>query len=321
MLSHDRLATLIYNPNAGFVDWSRQVTIVVEFWRKRGWNVSVQATAYPGHAVELAQSAAQSRSRLVLVAGGDGTLHQAANGLLHSESVLAPLAAGTTNCLAKDLRLPQPGGWLSNWLETSCQLLADGHVQQMDVGVSQTGEAWLLWAGAGVDSHIVHSVEPRPRHLKRLGLAGYVAQAVQPFIEFTGVQACVTVDGQAVEDEFVMINVSNSRRFSGGLLHLNPRGVLDDGKLEVWLVRGREWPETLQRMMAIGFLQHERNREFVRLAGAEILVETMRPIRCQLDGEPAGFTPLRCHVDPGALQILVPACAPEGLFSLPGGAL
>ena len=70
----------------------------------------------PGHATGWRRPPPPPGCRLVLAAGGDGTLHEAANGLAGTDCVLAPLPAGTTNCLARELGLPQPDYGDPNWL-------------------------------------------------------------------------------------------------------------------------------------------------------------------------------------------------------------
>lgn len=170
-------ATLIYNPLAGPVSLAATLDLVADFWRERGWEVTVRPTEAPGHATTLAQEAAAAGHRLVLAAGGDGTLGEVANGLVGAETALAPLPVGTANSFAKELRLPLPGLWTRYRLLQACEALAAGKVQQMDVGYQRPqpdshegdhGRYWLLWAGTGADGFVVNEVEPRPKWSKML---------------------------------------------------------------------------------------------------------------------------------------------------------
>jgi diacylglycerol kinase (ATP) len=101
-LPSSRIA-LIYNPNAGKLQSRAVAADVAAFWRKSGWEVSLQPTAHAGHAVGLARAAADDGYGLVLVMGGDGTISDVANGLVHSETALAMLPTGTANSFAKEL--------------------------------------------------------------------------------------------------------------------------------------------------------------------------------------------------------------------------
>jgi diacylglycerol kinase (ATP) len=313
-----RSATLIFNPNAGFDDWRRRIDEVVDFWCDRGWEVTLRTTEGPGHATELAQAAAASGHRLVLAAGGDGTLHETANGLIHTASTLAPLPAGTTNCLARDLKLPQPNGGSSPWLIDASKALLAGSIQRMDAGQCSNGKHWLLWAGVGIESRIVEAVEPRSPMLKRLGLAGYVAKATPAFLTYVGSRLRVTVDRYTVSDDFISVTVANSRLFAGGLYNLNPHGVLDDGKFEVWMMRGRFSPRMMWHGLALAQGKHERRPDVVRLKGRHVSIESASPQAFHLDGEINRSTPMTCTLLPGALRILAPNTAPGDLFSQPG---
>lgn len=325
-------ATLIFNPVAGVMDWRQMVHAVVELCRRRGWTIDVQSTTHPGHATELARSASQQGSAIALVAGGDGTINEAVNGLVGSETALAPLPIGTANCLAKELRLPQWNLLQRNGLlEATAKLLA-GSAYAVDVGLCRTAQPtavsswgkatstrhWLLWASVGFDSYVVHHVEPRSRQFKRFGKLAYTAKTLSLLPGFSGIEAQVSVDGQRVEGEFVLINVSNSRWFAGGDLHLNPSGRLDDGLFEVWLIRGHAWPEVLRSGVDIVRQIHPHQPQVDTLRGRQIEITTKRPYPAHLDGEPAFTTPIECELLPKALLLLAPAVTPEGLFSYSG---
>ena len=318
MPAANRRATLIFNPNAGFDDWRRRIEAGVAFWSDRGWDVTLCTTEGPGHATELAAAAAAAGHTLVLAAGGDGTLHEVANGLIHTSCALAPLPAGTTNCLARDLGLPQPDGGDDEWLIAASRALLAGRMQRMDVGQCSNGKHWLLWAGVGIESRIVAAVEPRSPMLKRLGLAGYVAKATPAFLTYVGSRLRVTVDRYTVSDDFISVTVANSRLFAGGLYNLNPHGVLDDGKFEVWLLRGRFAPRMMWHALALARGSHERRPDVARLKGTHVTIESTSPQAFHLDGELNHDTPMTCTLLPGALRILAPSTAPGDLFSQPG---
>jgi YegS/Rv2252/BmrU family lipid kinase len=314
-------ATLIYNPHAGHDDWQRQIDEVAAFWRSQGWQVALQTTQHPGHATELAAAAAAEGRQVVLSAGGDGTLHEIAQGLIGSRCILAPLPAGTTNCLTRDLGLPKSDSGNPHWLLDAARALLAGRVQAVDVGACSNGQHWLLWAGVGIESRIVEFVEPRSALLKRFGIAGYIAKATWPFLTFTGLPARVVVDGQAIAGHFLSVTVCNSRIFAGGLLNLNPRGVLDDGLFEIWALRGRFAPRMALHSLYIARGTHTQRADVVCLQGRHVIIEPAAPQAFHLDGEVSYSTPIVCRVLPGALRLLAPSTAPAGLFALPGTSL
>ena len=291
---------------------------MAHFWRRVGWDVVLHTTERPGHATELAAAAAAAGCRIVLAAGGDGTLHEAANGLVNTDCILAPLPAGTTNCLARDLRLPQPDYGDPDWLLHASSALLTGRVQSMDVGECSNGKRWLLWAGAGIESRLVERVEPRSSWLKRLGFAGYVAKAAFPFLTYVGSAVRVVVDGQIIEGDLISITVCNTRLFAGGLYNLNPFGVLDDGLFELWVFPGRFAPRMMLHAVSLMTQGHLRMRNAYCFQGRHVIIEPNTRQAFHLDGEVNRWTPFTCTVLPSALRILTPLTVPAGLFRRQG---
>ena len=78
-------------------------------------------TQRTGHASELAREAAQREEEIVFAAGGDGTMHEVANGLAHTNTALAPLPIGTVNIFAKELGFPTPGLLNPDWANVAAE--------------------------------------------------------------------------------------------------------------------------------------------------------------------------------------------------------
>lgn len=317
-MTDPRQATLIYNPYAGFDDWQHSVNATADYWHAHGWHVTLRQTEYPAHATILAAAAVRAGHQLVLVAGGDGTLHEVANGLLGSQTVLVPLPAGTTNCLTRDLSLPTPGSGDPDWLLDASERLLAGKVQRMDVGECSNGRSFLLWAAVGIDSRIVERVEPRSRLLKRFGIAGYVAKATVPFLFYRGAHLRISVDNETIAGNFLSVTICNTRLYAGGLFNLSPCSVLDDGKLEVWLLPGRYAPRMMLHSAQIVAGRHVNHSDILCLSGRHVIIESDPPQPYHLDGELNRSTPITCTLQERILHILAPQGVPEDLFGLPG---
>jgi YegS/Rv2252/BmrU family lipid kinase len=309
---------LIYNPLAGPASMENTIQQVASFWEQRGWDVTIAPTQYAGHAVRLAREAAESDQRLVLAAGGDGTLGEVANGLAGSETVMGPLPTGTGNSFGKELRMPRPNLLDHKALVEAAALLASGRVQRMDLGRFLGGKHWMLWTGTGIDSYLVEEMEPRSKLSKRLGPAGYVAHALVLAPQFAPMAARVTVDGRVYEDTFLLVLISNCRLYAGGELLLNPNGALDDGQFEIFLFRGAGVTRTATYVWQLWRGEHLHNEDIVVLRGRDVVVETEHTMPVHTDGDPAGATPIHCVIVPDALRLLVPRSAPHGLFGQPG---
>ena len=194
------------------VDLTTQISTIVEFWQHRGWQLDVRPTQAPGHAVALARAASLAGHQVVFAGGGDGTIGEVANGLINSDTILAPLPMGTTNSFARELNIPMPGFLERHRLKDVIESLANGTVFSVDVGhnpnVDENGRFWLMWSGLGADSYLVHALEPRPEWSRRMGRVGYAIQGLAKLPQFKSLHATVQVDDQKVEGEFVLIEIT-----------------------------------------------------------------------------------------------------------------
>lgn len=317
-------ATIIYNPLAGPADLVNIMDRIAKQWRGRGWQVSILPTEARGHATALAQEAAAAGQRLVLAAGGDGTLGEVANGLAHSETVMGILPIGTANAFARELNLPVPGPVTPHRLMEASETLANGRVQRVDLGFrhppadgSDEGRYWLLWTGVGADAFLVDELEPRPKWTKRLGRTSYIIQGVPVVSRFSHITAEVTVDGQSFADDYVLVLVSNCRRYAGGIVTMSADAEMDDGLLEVWLFPGRGMPSMVTHMLNVWRGDHLDAGGCRLVKGRCITITSESSTPVQTDGDPTGRTPVTLEVQPTALQLLVPPGAPKGLFRLP----
>jgi YegS/Rv2252/BmrU family lipid kinase len=324
-------ATLIYNPRAGRLTIESALEHVARTWRAAGWTVTPRPTGGPGQASGLARAAAEAGEDVVLAAGGDGTLGEVADGLAGSRTILAPIPAGTANALAQELELPRPQILEPRSMVKAADALLRGRVQAVDLGLTTTATGsrhWILWSGVGADAFLVDRLEPRPTWSKRLGAVGYSLQAVAQLGQLPAMRATVEVDDFRIEDDFLMILVSNVRRYAGGLVILNSDGLLDDGMLEVWLFRAGEAADNLPQgerlvrmagyMAAAKLGMTDQAQGMTLIPGRHVSITTAPAMHCHTDGEPAGSTPLTVALQPGALRLLVPASTPPDLFIAPG---
>jgi diacylglycerol kinase (ATP) len=295
--------------------------LVADFWRARGWEVWIKPTEAEGHATELARDAAAFEHRMVLAAGGDGTLGEVANGLVGTETILAPLPIGTANSFAKELGMPRRRIFERHRLLQTAVSLAAGRVQVMDLGFKDDGDGngrhWLLWSGTGVDGFLVHKIEPRPVWSKKLGPFGYIIQGLAAAPQFPHLHATVTIDGQTHTGDMLLIIISNCRMYGGEVI-LTPDAVLDDGQFEVWMFYGHGVPKIFDYLFKLKQERHLSDNHVTMVRGKEIVVQTDPAMGCHTDGDKANFTPLTCRVVPRALRILVPDSTASSMFSFAG---
>lgn len=311
-----RRAWLIHNPAAGKFPagpFLGRAAVVLE---KAGWALDV-VEVQPGQNIsQLASEAVAEGCEAVFVAGGDGSVGSVAGALAGSTTVLGVLPSGTANVWAQELGLPRLS-W-TNWfaLEESASRLASGEVRLVDVGECD-GRAFLMWAGLGLDAHIVNSIEPRERWEKTLATAHYAILAVWNSRNWQGVDLRVRALGQTWEDRFLVAVGSNIRAYAGGLLELSPEAKVDDGLLDFWLISGRSLSDAVVRVAQVLRGTHVDAPGVVHFQAGEASFEADGGLLMHLDGEPCHLpSSVRLGVRKQVLRVLVPKEPLPPVFSM-----
>jgi YegS/Rv2252/BmrU family lipid kinase len=306
---------LIYNPAAGRPRMQRQVPDAIAELHAAGWSVELAETTGPDSALHLARAAAAKGYHAVVVAGGDGTVNQAANGLLQARGAgqvlpaLGILPAGTANVLARDLGLPVPVSGLEATLPAAARLLARSRIVSIDVGVARTAaeeRCFLCWAGVGLDAAVAADVMANPQAKRRLGVLYFAGNLLA---RLPGIKnaPCYTlgVDGQIWQGQGILAVVSNIQHYAV-VLDMAPSALLTDGLLDVAFFHGITlWNagSTLARLLTS---RHPSDPNVRYAQARQIVIETARPQPVHVDAEPCGVTPVEITVLPRVLPLLAP---------------
>jgi YegS/Rv2252/BmrU family lipid kinase len=312
-------ALLIFNPAAGpRGELRRDLERVVHYLSERGWHVTMRATRKPGDATELARAAVAARCKAVLVAGGDGTIHEAVNGLVGSDTAMGVLPVGTGNVWAKQIGMPTMSLTQPDRLLAAARMLVDGEVHWVDVGRAD-GRYFLICAGVGIDSTVAAQMEPRTRTAKQLGALAYLSAGVWIVRDFSGVRSTIVIDERTVRTKIVLVVVSNIRLY-GGLVQMTPEARADDGLLDVRVFKGLGPAWVFRHVAGVFTHRHLRDPMVSHYQGRRVTIYTAEPFPLQLDGEPVGMTPVTLEVVPRALRVLVPMTGGAAVFAHAGDA-
>jgi diacylglycerol kinase family enzyme len=181
-----RRMLIIVNPYATTV--SDRLRHLVVYALQGRFEVDAVDTEARGHATELCREAAHEGYDVVVAFGGDGTVNEAANGLLGSPTPLTCLPGGSANVFAKMLGIP---GELVDATEHLLALADDWLPRRVDLGVvsarnRDNGEivdrrCFTFASGLGVDASVVERVDANPRLKARLGAYYFTWVALRTF--------------------------------------------------------------------------------------------------------------------------------------------
>lgn len=301
-------AVIVYNPTAGSLggrQTEQRVAWAVEALQACGWAATVRRTSGPGEMRRLAEAAAAEGAEAVFAAGGDGTVGAAASALAGSQVVLGVLPIGTANIWAVELGLNTPLRRPAH-MRACIEAQVNGEIRRVDLGRS-AGRTFLLWAGLGLDGHVIHRVEPRPEFLKRLGEFYFYAAGLIAALDFRGAAMTVRTENGAMSGHKLLAIVTNIRRYAGARSTLDANARADDGVLDVWTMDGRRYWDALAQLVRYKRGRHVGHSSVHKLAGRNIVIETTRPMMLQLDGEIVGpVSRAEFSVWPAALRVLAP---------------
>lgn len=285
------------NPRAGRNVGMDGLAGAVDVFTAAGWDLTLETTSRPGDATDLARAAVESGADAVIVAGGDGTLNEAVQGLAGSETALGYVPYGTVNVWAREMRLPLQA-------EGAARELVAGRLERVDLGVAD-GRYFLLMASVGFDSEVLRRAQGMEQYKHRFGVLPYVATGLSTAPLFRGVDVELRYDGLIRRVQALMLVIGNTRLY-GGRFQLTPNAVANDGWLDLCIIKGRG-PLALVRqslpVLLSGTISHS-DVDVLRVR--EVSVQADEPIPVQMDGELAGATPMRFAVAPRALSVIVP---------------
>ena len=315
-------ARIIYNPAAaGGRERNAPLRSAAGILAQHGWTVSWRETEAAGHAEALAAEAAAEGVKVVVVAGGDGTINEAVNGLVGTDTALGVLPAGTGNVMAAELGLVGvPTPLHRPDLPAAAAAMCRGEVRRVDTGFAQPragpGRHFLLWAGIGIDAAVAHAMEGEARDLKRLfGPAAFGAVGLKTVLEAVGTSAIIRTDGEKSRGRLLLGVIANISLY-GGTVQLTPDARVDDGLLDVELFMGNDVLATIGHLGAVLTGQRDAGERVSRRA-RRVRIVSSEPLRVHLDAEPFGQTPMSFVVRPGSLWVVVPPGANERLFGAP----
>lgn len=273
----------IINPTAGKKDCTaRMMEMAKGLAARHGLDVECILTKRPGHARETARSLAESGQEVRIYAcGGDGTINEVANGIAgYASAAMTCVPVGTGNDFLKNFGDTAP-------LFSDAENLWDGPVFPLDA-IDCNGQLAMTVACSGLDAQVAHDVHKYGNHPILRGQGSYIASLIVNFFskENYSHRWTVTLDGEEVDGEFMLVTGCNGRYYGGGFM---PSGEarMDDGVMNTVMVQKVSRAVFLRLVGPYSKGEAWRFPEVAKRSEAEVVViESERPdiVTC-LDGE------------------------------------
>ncbi len=296
-------AVLILNPVSGASslasnegDGEQYEEHIVVALRKQGIDVEVRQTTPedPGHG--LARQAVEEGANSIIVAGGDGTIHAVATGLIGTKGTLGIIPIGTMNNIARSLKIPED-------IDGACKIIANGKTQPIDVG-KINDQVFLEVAGVGLEAALF----PAAEEIKSKGwpstLRG-IFDGLSQLFAFQPTRFRIAFDERRSRSyNALQVSICNTPYY-GAHLGFAPDAVMDDGLLDVLIYKNFSKMEYLRHAFSISQGRRELVPKITRRKAKSIRIQTEVPVEMHADGVSQGVTPATITVMSGVLRAFV----------------
>ena len=258
---------------------------------------------------------------VILLFGGDGTIHRHLSQLVKLAVPVLVVPAGSGNDFATSLGLRRVRHSLEAW-RTFCT--GAGNVRAIDLGgITQLGEESArdsanVWyyscvAGVGIDAAVLERANRMPRWIK--GNGGYALSVVPTIFSFDPIPLKIQIPAAGLDsseqwatrsDQPTLIAAFANTPLYGGGMRVAPMAKMDDGLLDVCIVAGMSRFKLLREFPTVYAGRHLRLKEVEYFQASRLRVETEHPMDVYADGEYVCRTPIEVSVQPAALKVIVP---------------
>lgn len=289
-------ARLIINPDSRKAVSGRRLRMIERKLADGGIECDVHRAALRGETRLLASEAKSAGYHMVVCGGGDGTIHEVVNGLAGTDIVLGILPMGTGNVLAWELGIPLDP-------IDACEVLMHGKTRAIDLVRTSEGRYFSCMAGVGLDAQAIKELNLRMK--EAIGCFAYPLNGIQTLMRYDLPEISVEMDGVSSTITGHTVVICNSRRY-GGRFMLCPRARIDDGLLDVCVLRTRARYSLLRSALAVLTNLHGAMQGITFHRTRAVRVRSPHPVLVQVDGDVAGTTPVDFSVVPGYLKVMTP---------------
>ena len=272
---------------------------LAEIFKENQIDVDMSLAQSGAEVTQLAQDAASGPHKVLVAAGGDGTVNTVAAAAIEGDKILGVLPLGTLNHFARDLNIPFD-------LQAAANTIVASHTATVDVA-EVNSRIFLNNSSLGLYPIIVRERQKR----ERLGFQKWPAffwATIQAFRRYPFLDVQLRVNGELLDRLTPFVFVGNNE-YAMDLFNVGLRERLDRGTLSIYITHRTSRLKLIGLALRAVFGRLRDDKDFLALASDEVKIQTGRKrLRVAFDGEVDVMeTPLRYRVRPGALRVIVPS--------------
>jgi diacylglycerol kinase (ATP) len=289
---------IIANPVAGRGFCAKSLPKIEQLLSEHGLDFDLVSTPWAGEAVELARQAVLDGYDVIVAAGGDGTFHEVANGMVNATNDSAWSGGDVVGDLGM---LPTGSGCDFAWmagipedLEGACAKLAEHQTRVVDIGRLTVDNTDMRYFDNSVGIGFEGVVTIEVRRLKHLrGMALYLPAVLRSiFVALKKARSTIEYEDDSsgestyrqVKLDVLMADVYNGAR-GGGAFLIAPQAKLDDGKFDLCLLGNMSRLRMLQLIPSFMKGTHIHEKDVITLRSKHVIITSQDSLIAHADGE------------------------------------
>ncbi|MBW3588878.1 MAG: diacylglycerol kinase family lipid kinase [Actinobacteria bacterium] len=300
-------AVVIANARAGKGSVSKDPSRYEDLLAAAGLDFEIRLTDRAGHAIDIADAALDEGIRYLIALGGDGTIHEVVNGMLHADgtpknpdAVLGVLPAGSGSDFIRTFGLPQAAEDAAKHLAGENLFLIDVGRVEYQSGAERRSVFFPNIAEAGLGGDIVRRAERLPRWL---GKSRYLFSFWMTLSRYKATQGRITMGDRVYEGKITNLVVANAQ-FFGGAMKIAPRAHPSDGMFDVLVQMGTK-ADYVAGITKVYKGDHIPSPAIKVYLAAKVEVTTDASLQVEADGEVLGYTPATFEIIPRVINLKI----------------
>lgn len=257
----------------------------------------LRLTEAPKHATELAEDYIRRGFNRIVVVGGDGTIHEAAQAMIGKPEVsLGVVVAGTGNDYAL------MAGFSGKFGKKEWATLLESRTARVDVGLCN-GKYFINGMGVGFDADVTAVIIEHRSRSKRFTKATYNKCILKTLLSYKTRTMDLTVDKQEISMDNLLVTCAIGRRLAGGY-YLTPKAIANDGLIDVVQVKKVNLLGRISILSAVTRGAHLKHKSVDYFQGERITIAFKEVVPAHMDGELIFDREFNVEVVPEALNLI-----------------
>ncbi len=288
---------VIVNPLAGRGKALRLLPNIKRWFSQSSHDFHYEITNTPEEMRSKIMTASAEGIEVILLSGGDGTVHHALPAIAETGLPLGFLPSGRGNDFARNMGLPVD-------LKRICSFFSKPSFRQVDLPNINQKTPFVAIAYVGFDSEVNRLANHHQGYWG--GTLGYVICVLKALKHFKPFEIKITIDDYHWRGRVMMVSIANAPFYGGGM-KIAPQAIMDDGKLDICIVKEIPKLELLWQFPKVFKGTHVTHPNIMMVSGKKIKLSSEEERELFADGEYAGKLPVECTIGHRTIRVLAPA--------------